>query len=217
MNSKECLVYLLLILFVLFILGQCQKTVENLEIPAESSSGDIGGGASSLYGWGYVPIKAKKKVKKTRKCPDCKVSFVDNEDTCNICHSDPYHCKYADITKNVNIDKYVLKSSVPPCPDMNNYINKSEVPPCPRMPDLSNYILKSEVPPCTKQNRPKCPECPTCPICPKCISLSEADGHWRPKLSDTNSGFHKNPMAFRQMNFNSAKKCKNNFFPKIKT
>lgn len=94
--------------------------------------------------------------------------------------------------KQPDMNKYVLKSSIPPCPslpDMSNYILKSE---CPPVPDLSNYVLKSSIP---KQNpvildcskcqkpsgecppcpRPRCPEvkcppatkCPTCAPCPR--------------------------------------------------
>ena len=68
-----------------------------------------------------------------------------------------------------DLSKYVLKSTVPPCPkcpDLSNYILKSEVPP---VPDLSNYILKSSIPrpqpvilDCSKCNKPK-GECPPCP------------------------------------------------------
>jgi len=92
-------------------------------------------------------------------------------------------CEYCDITLNKNIDKYVLKSSVPPCPDMsdyitknminsnidlNNYILKSEIKPCDKV-DISKYILKSEIPAC-----PTCPICPECPICPVCPSFEES-------------------------------------------
>jgi hypothetical protein len=89
------------------------------------------------------------------------------------------YCTFCDITLNKDIDKYVLKSSVPPCPDMsdyitknmvnpnidpNNYILKSEIKPCHKI-DVSKYILKSEIPPCP--TCPICPECPICPICPQ--------------------------------------------------
>ena len=92
-------------------------------------------------------------------------------------------CEYCDITLNKNIDKYVLKSSVPPCPDMsdyitknminsnvdlNNYILKSEIKPCDKI-DISKYILKSEIPAC-----PTCPICPECPICPVCPPFEES-------------------------------------------
>ena len=74
-----------------------------------------------------------------------------------------------------DMSRYVLKSTVPPCPqvpDLTNYILKSEVPP---VPDLSNYVLKSSIPKpqpvildCSKCNQPKgeCPPCPR-PRCPE--------------------------------------------------
>lgn len=90
----------------------------------------------------------------------------------------------------IDYSKYVLKSTIPPCPpvpDMSQYIKKSEVPPC---PDLSNYVAKSSIPPtqpvildCSKCHKPKgeCPPCPRprcpdvqcppptkCPPCPQC-------------------------------------------------
>lgn len=77
--------------------------------------------------------------------------------------------------KQPDMSKYVLKSSIPPCPavpDLSNYILKSE---CPPVPDLSNYVLKSSVPKqtpvildCSKCQKPKgeCPPCPR-PRCPE--------------------------------------------------
>ena len=77
--------------------------------------------------------------------------------------------------KQPNMSKYVLKSSIPPCPavpDLSNYILKSE---CPSVPDLSNYVLKSSIPKqnpvildCSKCQKPKgeCPPCPR-PRCPE--------------------------------------------------
>lgn len=77
--------------------------------------------------------------------------------------------------KQPDMSKYVLKSSIPPCPavpDMSNYILKSE---CPPVPDLSNYVLKSSIPKqqpvildCSKCQKPKgeCPPCPR-PRCPE--------------------------------------------------
>jgi hypothetical protein len=95
------------------------------------------------------------------KCPEPKPSRP-------ICPACP-DCKQPDMSK------YVLKSSIPPCPavpDMSNYILKSE---CPPVPDLSNYVLKSSVPKqqpvildCSKCQKPKgeCPPCPR-PRCPE--------------------------------------------------
>ncbi len=74
-----------------------------------------------------------------------------------------------------DLSKYVLKSSVPPCPqcpDMTNYMLKTE---CPPVPDLSKYVLKSSIPKqgpiildCSKCKKPsgECPPCPR-PRCPE--------------------------------------------------
>ena len=68
-----------------------------------------------------------------------------------------------------DMNKYVLKTTIPPCPalpDLSNYILKSE---CPPVPDLSNYVLKSSIPKqspvildCSKCQKPS-GECPPCP------------------------------------------------------
>jgi len=68
--------------------------------------------------------------------------------------------------------KYVLKSTVPPCPampDMSRYMLKTE---CPASPDMSKYVLKSSVPKCppciSSCSKPcKIGECPPCPR-PRC-------------------------------------------------
>lgn len=68
--------------------------------------------------------------------------------------------------------KYVLKSTVPPCPampDMTRYMLKTE---CPSQPDMSKYVLKSSVPKCppciSSCSKPcKIGECPPCPR-PRC-------------------------------------------------
>ena len=74
-----------------------------------------------------------------------------------------------------DLSKYVLKATIPPCPqlpDMSQYMLKTE---CPPVPDLSKYILKSSVPTpqpvildCSKCAKPKgeCPPCPR-PRCPE--------------------------------------------------
>ena len=90
--------------------------------------------------------------------------------------------------KQPDMNKYVLKSTIPPCPalpDMSNYILKSE---CPPVPDLSNYVLKSSIPKqspvildCSKCQKPsgECPPCPRarcpevkCPPATKCPSCA---------------------------------------------
>ena len=102
-------------------------------------------------------------------------------------------CSKCNATQCKNIDKYVLKSSVPPCPDlsnyilkseipsspdMNNYISKNEIPSCPTCPNMNDYIPKNQIPVCPtcpdmnnymlKSKIPVCEKCPTCPTCPTC-------------------------------------------------
>lgn len=68
--------------------------------------------------------------------------------------------------------KWVLKSTVPPCPpmpDMSKYMLKTE---CPPQPDMSKYTLKSSVPNCppcisTCSKPCKIGDCPPCPR-PRC-------------------------------------------------
>jgi hypothetical protein len=78
----------------------------------------------------------------------------------------PKTCPMPDATK------YVLKSTIPPCPpmpDMTRYMLKTE---CPSQPDMSKYVLKSSVPKCppcisTCSKPCKIGECPPCPR-PRC-------------------------------------------------
>jgi hypothetical protein len=145
-----------------------------------SSSFDVSGGASSKYGWGInennyernnLSIKEEKqnvKKEEVKKCvqkkddPMCTKEYIKekNKENCNNC----------DILQHPDIDKYVLKSSVPACPkiDLNNYIKKSEIPSCPPKVDLNNYIKKSEIPVCPTINK-----CPTCPEVPKAIKSTQ--------------------------------------------
>ena len=119
--------------------------------------------------------------------------FEDYDTSCCSCGkpspcSCPNASKYpASTCKQPDMNKYVLKSSIPPCPavpDLSNYILKSE---CPPVPDLSNYVLKSSIPKqqpvildcskcqkgkgeCPPCPRPRCPEvnCPPPTKCPQC-------------------------------------------------
>ena len=112
--------------------------------------------------------------------------FVDvTQSTCEVCSRDRDHCDCPSPDRRPGCDpedrkrcpaidwsKYVLKSSIPPCPpqpDMSRYMLKTE---CPAPPDMSKYILKSAVPPCppciSTCNKPcKIGECPPCPV-PRC-------------------------------------------------
>ena len=181
--------------------------------PEISSTTEQSEGASELYHWGLPDntiyhLEDKPKEKKCehkcnddcpRQCPmrcplppipQCKEEpKKSNNESCTTC----------DITKNKDIDKYVLKSSVPPCPDMSefitknmmnanpdlsDYILKSEVKPCEKV-DYSKYILKSQIPPCP--TCPLCPECPICPVCPpqqKCKEIYEYNIVDHPELSN---------------------------------
>ena len=166
------------------ILNQ-KNTVENFN-PLVSSANDISKGASELYNWGLPKNKIKKK-KCSKSIPEPIPPFTPYKEPCvkkDFCCDDDNeknasypNCFNCDITKNKDINKYVLKSSVPACPDtskyatknmiqscpdLNKYILKSNIPSCPKV-DLSKYILKSEITSC-----PKCPICPVCPICPTC-------------------------------------------------
>lgn len=76
--------------------------------------------------------------------------------------------------KSPDLSKYVLKSSIPPCPaapDLSQYMLKTE---CPPVPDLSKYVLKASIPKqqpviidnsACKKDAGECPPCPR-PRCP---------------------------------------------------
>ena len=72
--------------------------------------------------------------------------------------------------READLSKYVLKSSIPPCPtcpDMTNYMLKTE---CPPVPDLSKYVLKSSIPkqqPIIIDNSACKKEAGSCPPCPR--------------------------------------------------
>jgi hypothetical protein len=107
---------------------------------------------------------------------------VGSDRNCNTCRrpvqscgceaKHPENSGRCDKCPQIDWSKYVLKASIPPCPqlpDMSRYMLKSE---CPAPPDMSRYILKSAVPPCppciSTCNKPcKIGECPPCPR-PRC-------------------------------------------------
>lgn len=152
-----------------------QKTYENFRTPEVSSTIDVGAGASEYYGWGYSPIEHKRRRRRPHEkiCPKCDEIYIDNH-ICNIVIDDRERCRYCDITLNKDIDKYVLKSSVPPCPDMSQFATKSMLTP---QPDMSKYILKSRLPEVCASYWPsnlymlksKCVQ----KACPKCKTLNE--------------------------------------------
>ena len=142
--------------------------------PQEATIGQQDSGASEIYNRPYETVNSIESCPKPKppsppppppKPPICPETCIPRQ------YEQCYDC---DITSNKDINKYVLKSSVPPCPDMSQYAKKSNLCPC---TDMSKYILKSEVPACDKPNLnnyiekseiPACPTCPTCPTCPEC-------------------------------------------------
>lgn len=131
----------LLIILILIVILMNSK-IEYFDNPEKSTTSEIGEGASELYGWGFDGIKDNDDKKPDKKCPRCDHQYISDK-TCNIVIDERHGCRYCDITKNKDIDKYVLKSSIPPCPDMSQYAKKSMVQTC---PDMNNYMLKSELP-----------------------------------------------------------------------
>ena len=215
--------FIVIILLACLIVGLKTKSnqlssdiqTDRIEKFSTSSTGDVKTGASTFYDWGLrgstnpnvndyqeeeepSPCPPKPSPPKPQpRCRNCNKgnTYVENDYYIYPKHR-PSPCDKCDINRHPDINKYVLKSSVPPCPDMSkyalksmvkncpdmrNYIKKSEVPPCPPKIDLSNYIRKSEVPSCpatpdmsqyvlksTIPATPTCPKCPVCPLCPIC-------------------------------------------------
>ena len=187
MNTLLCLI--LVIFTAMIILSVNKYDLKDLKEGFEESSEEAQeSGASEYYKWGYHPIPEHKRKKHHRR----EHKEYDEE----IVIDKRGHCKKilreCPIWDHPDIDKYVLKSSIPPCPDvsdyarkselcpckdMSKYILKSEIEPCPGVPDMSEYVRKSEIPPCPrmpdmrkyvrKSEIPACPKCPICPICPR--------------------------------------------------
>lgn len=191
MKSYSLIIVLLLLLAFVIMHVYFYDNIEKFG-PRRTELVQVKSGTSTLYNWGLdndkednVVVKERRKKRRCGRkkdkvcnvfCPEKKEEKCDNNKICRNC----------DITLNRNIDKYVLKSSVPPCPDMSKfakknmmcpsidtskYILRSEIPPCPKI-DLSKYILKSSVPAC-----PDCPKCPKCPICPVCPKIKDITSH----------------------------------------
>jgi hypothetical protein len=182
-----------------------------------SNSTDVSEGASPKYHWGLPPDKrtyapppppqCEEHPDKPCNCPPPPPPPKPQPPSC--IPPPPYSpindnqiCRTCDITLNKDIDKYVLKSSVPPCPDMSQFATKNMINSC---PDMSNYILKSRIPKCDRVDLseyvrkseipafpdcPICPECPICPICPEppkqeqCKQLFEYNISDHPDMND---------------------------------
>ena len=159
MNNFICLILILGFLIILLYLLNNNKLIERY---SESSAFTQSEGASEYYNWGYKPIVNKEHHKhiKDKECKKYYYNYYqEKEDVCKKCN----------ILDNKDIDKYVLKSSIPSCPNMSNYakksmiqavpdiskyILKSNIEPCPGCPDLRNYIKKSKIRPCSRRRHP---------------------------------------------------------------
>jgi len=179
-------------------------TKENFGIfnPSVSSDMSISEGAQRYYNWGAPKTTYQNNIiesenNNTSSTNTQCLNLPTQQNNCvNNNNNNTNICRTCDITLNNDIDKYVLKSSVPACPDMSEYITKnmlppvqdlsdyilkSEIEPCPKV-DLSEYILKSSVPPCP--DCPTCPECPICPICPTCPPEKECKEIYQYNIND---------------------------------
>lgn len=128
-----------------------------------------------------VIYKKRKKKRCNRNIMDTDTNEKDCENNCNKnlvcppCEKCPAQCP----DKCPDLSKYVLKSSIPPCPkcpDMSKYILKSEIPPPLKCPDMDKFVLKSSIPPCPQcQPCPeiKCGDCPKCPQIPKIPEIKQ--------------------------------------------
>jgi hypothetical protein len=157
------------------------SAVPYIEHYSERSSGfDVMGGASGRYGWGtsgddyqrrvirdYDDYQLAEEIKAKDREHQEKCKKPENKSDPQCVRDDNFKiqselCNRCDILTNPDIDKYVLKSSVPPCPNLSDYIKKSEIPACKNANiDMNDYVKKSEIPAI-----PKCPECPKTE-CPK--------------------------------------------------
>jgi len=159
----------------------------------------VGFGLGSYVG-GRVQEGFEDVIPMCRKCkspaPQCSCSNDSGRVSQLVCPP----CKQPDMSK------YVLKTTIPPCPscpDLTQYMLKTQ---CPPVPDLSRYVLKSsipkqqpviidtsacskdagECPPCPRARCPevKCPPPQSCPppapcpraVCPPTTVKCKAEG-----------------------------------------
>jgi hypothetical protein len=168
MDMNQKIILILTIFALLFLIyGQSFEGFANPDI---APSIDVASGSSDYYNWGYkeIPDNVSDGIPHTRHhCHRCKnpcyipTPYRRKKYPCPFCQT-KIHVKNIytttggcpDITKSPDIDKYVLKSSVPACPDMSQFVKKSSMKPDPNNGNNG-----------TPEN---CPSCPICPICPQC-------------------------------------------------
>ena len=178
--------FLIVLAVILLFYGMNKKSSVYENFVSKSTINEVKSGASTFYDW-----SGGMKTCNTSKKKEEDSDFEIGEEQCVEKDAEPIkcNCENCDITKMPGIDKYILKSSVPPCPDMSNYAEKSmikpdidmskymlktNVKPCKKCPDMSEYVHKSEIP--AKVQCPKCPTCPICPICPD-VNISYKKGY----------------------------------------
>ena len=110
------------------------------------------------------PCGCKNKCNKCKSKKPCDCDNIENSNW-NMRSQEEKECPPC---KEPDPTKWVLKTSVPPCPampDMSKYMLKTE---CPPIPDMSKYTLKTSIPSCppciaTCSKPCKIGECPPCP------------------------------------------------------
>lgn len=170
------------------------ESIENFEISTEEQ---IEGGASGIYdrkfeqptdGSGNVtpptptptpPTPTPNIIPETDIRPICKEKHTPNY---NKCRKEMEKCP---IEWHPDIDRYILKTSIPPKPDMDGYIKKTDIPP---YPDMNDYIKKTDI--------PKCPACPTCPMCPNANDININPS--KPKPESHHHKHHRNQNDYHE-------------------
>jgi hypothetical protein len=190
MYNYDNIIWIILIFVLFIILGLYLSEYTSLDLnerkkatelsyitenfsPSSSSTNDQTEGASQLYNWGLPEdnIVLNNTLPPETKPSECPPTPSPVPTTTCVQAPPKSDCSKCDITSNRDIDKYILKSSIPPCPDMSEFITKNMMN---ANPDLSDYILKSEIKPCEKVDvsqyilKSQIPACPTCPVCPEC-------------------------------------------------
>ena len=195
MNNDLLYIGIILFIFLIIIglylsqetklnINEKEKIIMENFSPQVSSTTDQKKGSSQLYKWGLpednaVIVKKDCKKPEPEPIPPFTPKPIPPDEKCVeeqkcITPQDKEKCYNCDILTNKDINKYVLKSSIPPCPDSSRYATKNMINAC---PDMSKYILKSLIPKCEKFDKskyilkseiPACPKCPICPVCPVC-------------------------------------------------
>lgn len=174
--------FITLLILSIIIIGMCVPnlvTYENVLKQENFSMPD-----ASYYDWGLRKIRKQKHHKRKHhpgERPYQPPMFQNYSDGEYKCYYEPsakkkLSCQQAlsscPIKYHPQRDKYILKSEIPPMPNMEDYVLKSAIPPaecppekeCPPHPDMNLYIHKDNVP--QPKSCAKCPTCPTCPVMP---------------------------------------------------